>query len=93
MPKSQGFGCMGMSAFYSSALKGADDESNIAVLIEAMNMGVELFNTATFYGPLNEEGFGANLRLLRKFVERVDRSKIKLMVVKQYCYFISAHVF
>ncbi len=39
-----------------------------------------VFNTASFYGPLNEEGFGANLRLIRKCLEGIDRSKIQLMV-------------
>ncbi len=71
---------MGMSAFYSSSFSSIDDEIHVGVLIEAMNAGVEIFNTATFYGPLNEEGYGANLRLIRKFLEKVDRSKIKLMV-------------
>ena len=46
-----------------------------------MNQGVTLFNSATFYGPLNEVGYGANLRLLRKFLDSgIDRSKIQLMV-------------
>ena len=43
-----------------------------------------LFNTATFYGPLNEEGFGANLRLINHCMKSVantyDRSKYQLMV-------------
>lgn len=42
--------------------------------------GVTLLNSATFYGPLNEIGFGANLRLLRSSIEGLDRSKIQLMV-------------
>ncbi len=48
----------------------------------AYDNGVTLFNSATFYGPLNEEGFGANLRLIRKCLEQtgVDRSKLQLMV-------------
>lgn len=75
----QGFGCMGMSAFYASAMSSTED-NNIAVFQEAVNRGVSLFNTATFYGPLNEEGYGANLRLLCKCLDHVDRSKIQLMV-------------
>ena len=43
-------------------------------------IGVTLFNSATFYGPLNENGFGANLRLLKTAIEGLDRSKIQLMV-------------
>jgi hypothetical protein len=42
--------------------------------------GVELLNSATFYGELNDNGFGANLRLLKTALEGIDRSKIKLMV-------------
>lgn len=77
---SQGFGCMGFSAFYKSA-EGNTDEKSIAVLKHAVDRGVKLFNSAAFYGPLNEEGFGANLRLLNKFLASgVDRSQIQLMV-------------
>jgi aryl-alcohol dehydrogenase-like predicted oxidoreductase len=43
-------------------------------------VGVTLFNSATFYGPLNEVGFGANLRLLKTAIADLDRSKIQLMV-------------
>jgi len=50
------------------------------VFQKAVESGVTLFNSATFYGPLNEEGFGANLRLLKKCLVGVDRSKIQLMV-------------
>jgi aryl-alcohol dehydrogenase-like predicted oxidoreductase len=52
------------------------------VFKHAYDNGVTLFNSATFYGPLNEEGFGANLRLIRKCLEQtgVDRSKLQLMV-------------
>ena len=59
----QGFGCMGMSAFYSSA-KTTSEEDCIAVFHEAVAAGVTLFNSADFYGPLNADGFGHNLRYL-----------------------------
>ena len=75
----QGFGCMGFSAFYGSAAKTSDEQA-VLVVREAMSRGVVLFNTATFYGPLNDAGYGANLRLLRKCIEGVDRSSFKLMV-------------
>lgn len=74
-----GFGCMGMSAFYASAT-AATEEQKIRVFREAVRRGVTLFNSATFYGPLNAEGYGANLRLLRKCLEGVDRSSVQLMV-------------
>lgn len=75
----QGFGCMGFSAFYSSA-KTCTEEQAVAVFKHAVDNGVTLFNSATFYGPLHTEGFGANLRLIKKCLEVVDRSKIQLMV-------------
>ena len=74
----QGFGCMGMSAFYESA-KTTTEEQAIVVFKHAVDSGVTLFNTATFYGPLNEPGFGANCRLLNKCIAAVDRSKIQIM--------------
>ena len=75
----QGFGCMGFSAFYSSAAK-CTDENAVEVFQEAFKSGVSLFNTATFYGPLNVNGYGANLRLIKKCMADMDRSKIQLMV-------------
>ena len=75
----QGFGCMGFSAFYSSARK-TSDESALAVFHSAVDSGVSIFNSATFYGPLNVDGFGANLRLIKKCLVGVDRSKVQLMV-------------
>lgn len=70
---------MGFSAFYSSSRK-TDPENAKTIIHHAVSKGVSLFNSATFYGPLNEEGFGANLRLLRSCIEGLDRSKIQLMV-------------
>lgn len=75
----QGFGCMGFSAFYTSA-KTVTPESCKTVINHALNNGITLFNTATFYGPLNEIGFGANLRLLKSAFEGVERSKFQIMV-------------
>jgi aryl-alcohol dehydrogenase-like predicted oxidoreductase len=69
----------GFSAFYPSAKNTTEDQA-IQVFHHAIEKGVTLFNSATFYGPLNEEGFGANLRLIRKCIEGIDRSKIQLMV-------------
>jgi aryl-alcohol dehydrogenase-like predicted oxidoreductase len=77
--KEQGYGCMGLSAFYSSA-KTTSPEQARAVVLHALDSGVTIFNTATFYGPLNEEGFGANLRLLKYCFEGIERSNYQLMV-------------
>ena len=73
----QGFGCMGMSAFYSSARTTSED-NNIQVFRKAIEMGVTVFNSATFYGPLNQDGYGANLRLIRKCIEGLERSSFVL---------------
>ncbi len=77
--KQQGYGCMGLSALYSSA-KTTTPEHARTVIHHALSRGVTLFNSATFYGDLNEVGFGANLRLLRHCFEGVDRSSYQLMV-------------
>ena len=50
------------------------------LLVDSINIIIIDVFSATFYGPLNEEGYGANLRLLKKCLATVDRSKVKLMV-------------
>jgi aryl-alcohol dehydrogenase-like predicted oxidoreductase len=51
-----GLGCMGMSAFYKT---GADPAECEATLLEAVDAGVTLFDTAEVYGPFtNEELLG-----------------------------------
>lgn len=74
----QGFGCMGLSAFYESAGR-MTEESAVSIFKAAVEGGVTLFNTADFYGPLNAEGYGANLRLLKACLATVDRSKVQIM--------------
>jgi len=79
MSAEQGFGAMGLSAFYGSAGKGEDEK--IAVLKAAVENGVSIINTAVFYGELHVEGYGSNLRLLSKaFQSGLDREKVQLMV-------------
>lgn len=46
-----GLGCMGMSAFYG----GADEAQSIAVIHRALDLGVNLFDTAEMYGPHTNE--------------------------------------
>ena len=70
---------MGLSAFYPSA-KTTTAEKAKAVVHHAIKNGVVLLNTATFYGPLNEMGYGSNLRLLKTCLEGIDRSRVHLMV-------------
>lgn len=75
----QGFGCMGLSCCYTSAKKTTPAQAR-AVVGHAFASGVRLFNSATFYGELNQAGYGANLRLLRHCLEGLDRAKIQIMV-------------
>jgi aryl-alcohol dehydrogenase-like predicted oxidoreductase len=51
-----GLGCMGMSEFYGPR----DDEISMQVLHEAIELGIDFFDTADMYGPHhNEELIGA----------------------------------
>ncbi|MFN8150177.1 MAG: aldo/keto reductase [Solirubrobacterales bacterium] len=52
-----GLGAMGMSAFYGGA--GSDDEESIRTVHRALDLGVNLIDTAEMYGPfINEELVG-----------------------------------
>jgi len=59
----EGYGCMGLSAFYSSA-KTITEEQAIEVIRKAYNSGITLFDTAEIYGPhLNEVLVGKALSI------------------------------
>ena len=61
-----GFGCMGLNAVYGGA---GDREEMIALLREAVDIGVTLFDTAQVYGPkINEELVGEALQPVRERV-------------------------
>ncbi|MET4225691.1 aldo/keto reductase [Oerskovia enterophila] len=60
-----GLGCMGMSAFYgaTSGEGSATDETSIATIHRALDLGVTLLDTADMYGPhTNERLVGRALR-------------------------------
>ncbi len=48
----QGLGCMGMSEFYGTAVS---EEGSIAVIHRALELGIDLFDTADMYGPFTNE--------------------------------------
>lgn len=50
----EGYGCMGLSAFYESAFKTSEEEG-IAVIRKAYELGIRHFDTAEIYGPHKNE--------------------------------------
>lgn len=46
-----GLGCMGMSEFYGAR----DDEQSLAVMDKAVELGVDMFDSADMYGPNHNE--------------------------------------
>jgi len=57
-----GLGCMGMSEFYGAR----DDEQSLAVLEQAVEMGIDFLDTADMYGPHHNEALLGRFLATRK---------------------------
>jgi len=74
MASMQGYGCMGLSAFYGPALP---EEEGIKVLEKALELGVTHFDTAEIYVGKNAAGEEShNEVLVGKFLNKVGRDKV-----------------
>eukprot|EP00928_Gymnodinium_smaydae_P088277 TRINITY_DN72390_c0_g1_i1.p1 TRINITY_DN72390_c0_g1~~TRINITY_DN72390_c0_g1_i1.p1 ORF type:complete len:355 (-),score=85.48 TRINITY_DN72390_c0_g1_i1:181-1245(-) len=74
MASMQGYGCMGLTAFYGEPL--AEDDA-IKVLEKAVELGVTHFDTAEIYAGKNAAGEDKhNEVLVGKFLEKVGRDKV-----------------
>ncbi len=62
----QGFGCMGLSEFYTSGEGRPDEAGGVALIHRALELGVNFLDTADMYGPhINEELVGRAIREYR----------------------------
>lgn len=66
-----GLGCMGMSEFYGAS----DDEQSLATLELALELGINLFDTADTYG------FGHNESLLGRFLKQGGAARRPQVVI------------
>ncbi len=78
-----GLGCMGMTWAYTSGAR--DDDRSVAVIHRALELGMDLIDTADMYGPFtNEEVVGRALAGRRK--EAVLATKVGLVVEDRATY-------
>mmetsp|Transcript_36901 Transcript_36901/g.80953 ORF Transcript_36901/g.80953 Transcript_36901/m.80953 type:complete len:352 (-) Transcript_36901:132-1187(-) len=70
----QGFGCMGLTAFYGTAF---DEDAGVAVLEAAFKLGVTHFDSAEMYVGKNAAGEERyNEALVGAFLKKVGRDKV-----------------
>ncbi len=78
-----GLGCMGMTWAYTSGAR--DDDRSVAVIHRALELGMDLIDTADMYGPFtNEEVVGRALAGRRE--EAVLATKVGLVVEDRATY-------
>lgn len=76
MASMQGFGCMGLSAFYGEPLA---DDAAIALMERAFELGVTHFDTAERYAGKDAEGnIKHNEEVVGKFAAKVGREKVTI---------------
>lgn len=74
MASMQGYGMMGLTAFYGAAL---EDDASLEVLQKAFDLGVTHFDSAEMYAGQDKAGNPKhNEELLGKFISKVGRDKI-----------------
>lgn len=72
----QGFGCMGLTAFYGPAL---EDDVALAILERAVELGVTHFDTAEMYRGQDAAGnTKVNEEVVGKFLAKVGKDKITI---------------
>lgn len=71
----QGYGCMGLTAFYG---KPVSDEQGVAVMQKAFDLGVTMFDTAEVYVQKIGDKKYYNEELVGKFAAKVGRDKIQI---------------
>eukprot|EP00416_Gambierdiscus_australes_P037974 CAMPEP_0171094566 /NCGR_PEP_ID=MMETSP0766_2-20121228/41582_1 /TAXON_ID=439317 /ORGANISM="Gambierdiscus australes, Strain CAWD 149" /LENGTH=344 /DNA_ID=CAMNT_0011553235 /DNA_START=59 /DNA_END=1093 /DNA_ORIENTATION=+ len=72
----QGYGCMGLTAFYGKPLS---DEAALEVLQKAFDLGVTHYDTAEVYAAKTEDGTRIyNEEVIGKFAAKVGKDKITI---------------
>lgn len=69
-----GLGCMGMSEFYGSS----DDNQSLALLDEALELGINFFDSADTYG------FGHNEKLLGQFLAMNKAKRDEIVIATKF---------
>nr|WP_197457598.1 aldo/keto reductase [Snodgrassella sp. CFCC 13594] len=69
-----GLGCMGMSEFYGQS----DDKASIELMAHALDLGINLFDTADMYGD------GHNERLIGQFIAQQPSRRHNMVIASKF---------